>query len=153
MTLYTHSMFCSNGVRSGAVRAIYSVPAVKSNFALALINLCIIEGGGCGGIYVPHIATVIQEGNHAIASGRGRPGATQLNLELFYKPFTYSYSYFRWLLKYRCVCHNVCNDTTCKASAYAMLSERLEVPRSHNQRILYHRTLCEIGGRIGRTVR
>ncbi|KAJ3880170.1 alpha/beta-hydrolase [Lentinula edodes] len=90
-------------------------------------NKLIIDGGSYGGIYVPHIATVIREGNRAIAAGKGQPGARRLNLEslMIHNPFTDPYSHFRWLLQYRCVYHNVYNETTCK-EAYSTLPECLE---------------------------
>jgi carboxypeptidase C (cathepsin A) len=44
-------------------------------------NQFIISGGSYGGVYVPHIATVIYEQNTALAAGKGQPGAIHINLE------------------------------------------------------------------------
>ncbi len=44
-------------------------------------NRFIISGGSYGGVYVPHIATVIYEQNLALAAGKGQSGAVHINLE------------------------------------------------------------------------
>ncbi|KAJ7741393.1 Alpha/Beta hydrolase protein [Mycena metata] len=63
-----------------------------------------------GGIYIPHIATVIHEQNLAIAKGKGLPGAVPINLESMMD----ATSHFTWLLQMRC--YNVpdmYNASTC----------------------------------------
>ncbi|KAJ7017885.1 Alpha/Beta hydrolase protein [Mycena alexandri] len=44
-------------------------------------NQFILSGGSYGGMYIPHIATVIHEQNLAIAKGKGLPSAVPINLE------------------------------------------------------------------------
>ncbi|KAJ4472249.1 alpha/beta-hydrolase [Lentinula aciculospora] len=116
-----------NNSRDAAVDVYDFLQRFYDLFPQLVGNKLILDSGSYGGIYVPNIATVIQEGNHAIASGKGQLGAKRLNLEslMIHNPFTDPYSHFRWMLQYRCVYHNVYNDTTCK-DTYAMLPGCLE---------------------------
>ena len=59
-----------------------------------------MDGGSYGGIYVPNIATVIQEGNRAVASGKGQPGAKKLNLESLMVHNPISVSFFQEFHKF-----------------------------------------------------
>ncbi|KAE9407384.1 alpha/beta-hydrolase [Gymnopus androsaceus JB14] len=97
-------------------------------------NKLIIAGGSYGGVYVPNIATVIQEGNRAVASqkGRGQFDGSGANLRvihleslMIHNPISDVLSHFRWLLQYRCVYHNVYNTTQCQ-EGYALLPSCLE---------------------------
>ncbi|KAF8494769.1 Alpha/Beta hydrolase protein [Gautieria morchelliformis] len=78
-------------------------------------NKFVISGGSYGGVYAPNIASVIHEENKAIEKGNGKPGAVHINLEsiMLSNPISDPLSYFRWLLHYRCVLHQVYNSTTC----------------------------------------
>ncbi|KAJ7152719.1 alpha/beta-hydrolase [Mycena crocata] len=79
-------------------------------------NKFLVSGGSYGGVYVPHIATVIHEQNLLRKSGRGQPGAIHINLDalILSNPFTNPVAHFRWLLQYRCSEHHVYNSTDCK---------------------------------------
>ncbi|KIJ32854.1 hypothetical protein M422DRAFT_70517, partial [Sphaerobolus stellatus SS14] len=79
-------------------------------------NKFVLSGGSYGGVYVPNIATVINVENKAIAEGKGQPGAKHINLDsmMLSNPFSDPISYFRWLLHYRCILHQVYNSTTCQ---------------------------------------
>ncbi|KIK71657.1 hypothetical protein GYMLUDRAFT_90523 [Collybiopsis luxurians FD-317 M1] len=87
-------------------------------------NKLIIAGGSYGGIYVPNIATVIQEGNRAVDSGSGKK---RIHLEslMIHNPMTDPYSHFRWLLHQVCVNHDVFGAQACK-EGYAVLPRCLE---------------------------
>ncbi|KAJ7738412.1 alpha/beta-hydrolase [Mycena metata] len=79
-------------------------------------NQLILSGGSYGGMYIPHMATVIQEQNLAIAKGKGLPGAVPINLEsmMVSNPISDATSHFAWLLQMRC--YNVpdmYNASTC----------------------------------------
>ncbi|KIP10769.1 hypothetical protein PHLGIDRAFT_115123 [Phlebiopsis gigantea 11061_1 CR5-6] len=81
-------------------------------------NKLILAGGSYGGIYIPHIATVIHEVNIALARGGGTPGATHLNLEamMVSNPMTDMLSHYRWMLQQRCYYTDLYNTTTCDAA-------------------------------------
>ncbi|KAJ7606572.1 alpha/beta-hydrolase [Mycena polygramma] len=79
-------------------------------------NQLVLSGGSYGGVYVPHIATVIHEQNVALAAGKGQAGAVHLNLEsmMISNPISDATSHFTWLLQTRC--YNVpdmYNTSTC----------------------------------------
>ncbi|KAF7298669.1 SET domain-containing protein [Mycena indigotica] len=78
-------------------------------------NQLVLSGGSYGGIYVPHIATVIHEQNLLIAKNRGQPGAISLNLEsmMVSNPISDAASHFRWMLQSRCYLFDMYNSTTC----------------------------------------
>ncbi|KAJ7174399.1 alpha/beta-hydrolase [Mycena filopes] len=92
-------------------------------------NKFILSGGSYGGVYIPHIATVIQEGNLLLQRERGRPGSMSIpiNLEalMLSNPASDPMAHFRWLLQYRCIYHEVYNSSTCKA-LYSELPTCLE---------------------------
>ncbi|KAJ7094353.1 alpha/beta-hydrolase [Mycena epipterygia] len=78
-------------------------------------NPLILSGGSYGGMYVPHIATVIHEQNIALAAGKGEPGAIHLNLEsmMVSNPISDATSHFSWLLQTRCYLADMYNASTC----------------------------------------
>jgi carboxypeptidase C (cathepsin A) len=94
-------------------------------------NPFILSGGSYGGMYVPHIATVIHEQNLALAAGKGQPGAVHVNLEsmMVSNPISVSRffpahspyiqetqdatSHFKWLLQMRCYNADMYNASTC----------------------------------------
>ncbi|KAK7012887.1 Alpha/Beta hydrolase protein [Favolaschia claudopus] len=91
-------------------------------------NQLVVSGGSYGGVYVPHIATVIHEQNIALAAGKGQPGAIHLNLEsmMVSNPVSDALSHYRWMLQQRC--YNVpdmYNASTC-AELFAVLPTCLE---------------------------
>ncbi|KAJ6578012.1 alpha/beta-hydrolase [Mycena capillaripes] len=90
-------------------------------------NQLILSSGSYGGIYVPHIATVIHEQNLAIAAGKGPPGAVHINLEsmMISNPVSDALSHFGWLLHTRCYLADIYNATTC-AEMYALLPACLD---------------------------
>ncbi|GJE95377.1 carboxypeptidase [Phanerochaete sordida] len=90
-------------------------------------NQFVIAGGSYGGIYVPHIATVIHEKNAALAAGRGRPGARHINLEsmMVSNPMSDWLSHNRWALQQRCYLTDFYNASAC-ADAFAKLPACLE---------------------------
>ncbi|KZV74989.1 alpha/beta-hydrolase [Peniophora sp. CONT] len=90
-------------------------------------NQFVISSGSYGGIWVPHIATVIQEQNKAIARGEGIPGAIPINLEslALSNPASSPKAWFGWMLYYMCELHDVYNATTC-ASLYPLLPQCLD---------------------------
>lgn len=90
-------------------------------------NKFIVAGGSYGGTYVPHIATVIQEQNRALAHGKGQPGAIHINLEslMISNPYSDTLSHFRWMLQQRCYNNDLYNSTTC-AELYQILPSCLE---------------------------
>ncbi|KAJ7107556.1 alpha/beta-hydrolase [Mycena epipterygia] len=90
-------------------------------------NKFIISGGSYGGVYVPHVATVIHEQNMLVKTGHGRPGAVLINLDalMLSNPISDPMSHFRWLLQYRCMDHHVFNSTACK-TLYSELPSCLE---------------------------
>ncbi|KAJ7181596.1 alpha/beta-hydrolase [Mycena crocata] len=80
-------------------------------------NQFVLSGGSYGGMYVPHMATVIHEQNVALAHGKGQPGAIHINLEsmMVSNPISDATSHFTWLLQQRC--NNVpdmYNASTCR---------------------------------------
>ncbi|KAF7340163.1 SET domain-containing protein [Mycena venus] len=78
-------------------------------------NRFILSGGSYGGMYVPHIATVIHEHNTALAAGKGLAGAIHINLEsmMVSNPISDATSHYTWLLQTRCYNHDVYNASTC----------------------------------------
>ncbi|THH28778.1 hypothetical protein EUX98_g5415 [Antrodiella citrinella] len=77
-------------------------------------NKLVLASGSYGGIYVPHIATEIHQGNLALAAGGGEPGAKHINLAMTVSnPLSDTLSHFRWLTT-RCQnpIANVYNDGT-----------------------------------------
>ncbi|KAK7048758.1 Alpha/Beta hydrolase protein [Favolaschia claudopus] len=100
-------------------------------------NQFVLSGGSYGGMYIPHIATVIHEQNIALAAGKGQPGAVHINLEsmMLSNPLSVSVvgfrrkdaiSHFGWILQHRC--YNVpdmYNTTTC-AELFQVLPTCLE---------------------------
>ncbi|KAJ6582108.1 alpha/beta-hydrolase [Mycena capillaripes] len=90
-------------------------------------NKFVVSGGSYGGVYVPHIATVIHEQNLLVKRGRGRRGAIPINLDalMLSNPFTSPTAHFGWLLQYRCMDHQVFNSTSCK-TLYSELPSCLE---------------------------
>ncbi|KAK0454383.1 Alpha/Beta hydrolase protein [Armillaria borealis] len=81
-----------------------------------------VSGGSYGGIYVPHIATVIHEQNQ-----RHAPGTIDINLEalLVSNPFSDPASHYKWQLYYMYTVTDVYNSTTC-TDLHAFLSSCLE---------------------------
>ncbi|KAF7343942.1 hypothetical protein MVEN_01683000 [Mycena venus] len=90
-------------------------------------NQFVVSGGSYGGVYVPNIATVIQEQNLLIKSGAGQPGAIPINLEalILSNPLSNPMSHWTWLLQYRCEEHNLYNSTECR-TMYSKLPACLE---------------------------
>ncbi|KAK0459272.1 alpha/beta-hydrolase [Desarmillaria tabescens] len=84
-------------------------------------NQFYVSGGSYGGIYVPHIATVIHEQNQR------HTGAININLEalLVSNPFSDPASHYKWQLYYMCTLTDVYNSTTC-ADLHAVLPSCLE---------------------------
>ncbi|EKM53860.1 uncharacterized protein PHACADRAFT_184904 [Phanerochaete carnosa HHB-10118-sp] len=82
------------------------------------LNQFVLASGSYGGIYVPHIATVIHEQNAALAAGRGVPGAIHINLEsiMISNPLSDWLSHHRWALHQRCFLTDLYNTSTCHAS-------------------------------------
>ncbi|KAJ7770966.1 alpha/beta-hydrolase [Mycena maculata] len=78
-------------------------------------NQFILSGGSYGGMYVPHMATVIHEQNTALAAGKGQPGAIHINLEsmMVSNPISDAMSHFSWLLQMRCYNADMYNASTC----------------------------------------
>jgi len=80
-------------------------------------NRFILSGGSYGGMYVPHIATVIHEQNTALAAGTRQPdGMGHINLEsmMVSNPISDATSHFTWLLQTRCYINtNMYNASTC----------------------------------------
>ncbi|KAJ7668131.1 alpha/beta-hydrolase [Mycena rosella] len=78
-------------------------------------NQLILSGGSYGGMYIPHIATVIHEQNIALTAGKGKPGAVPINLEsmMVSNPISDATSHFTWLLQMRCYNADMYNATTC----------------------------------------
>ncbi|KAJ7250057.1 alpha/beta-hydrolase [Mycena haematopus] len=78
-------------------------------------NQLILSGGSYGGVYVPHIATVIHEQNIALAKGKGQPGAVHINLEsmMVSNPISDATSHYTWLLQTRCYNADMYNASTC----------------------------------------
>lgn len=90
-------------------------------FPMLSNNKLVLAGGSYGGVYVPHIATIIHEQNTAVAAGRGLPGATFLNLEALMVSNPMS----RWALQQRCYYTDFYNASTC-ATAFERLPFCLE---------------------------
>ncbi|KAJ7086820.1 Alpha/Beta hydrolase protein [Mycena belliarum] len=112
-------------------------------------NKFVVSSGSYGGVYVPHVATVIHEQNMLIARGRGRPGAIPIHLEalIVSNPFSNPSTHFRWMLQYRCMDHHVFNSTDC-TRLYAELPACLdsidlayERPTVENRRTAW--TMCD----------
>ncbi|KAJ7224934.1 alpha/beta-hydrolase [Mycena haematopus] len=111
-------------------------------------NKFIVSGGSYGGVYVPHIATVIQEQNMLIAADQGRKGAIPINLDalILSNPFSDPTSHFRWLLHYRCMDHQLFNETDCRRlyselpTCLDSIDLALEIPTVENR--VKARTLC-----------
>ncbi|KAF7290070.1 hypothetical protein HMN09_01312100 [Mycena chlorophos] len=79
-------------------------------------NPLVLSGGSYGGMYVPHIATVIHEQNLLVAKHKGQPGAIPIHLEsmMVSNPVSDAASNFRWKLYERCTLFtNMYNATTC----------------------------------------
>ncbi|KAJ6587804.1 Alpha/Beta hydrolase protein [Mycena sp. CBHHK59/15] len=78
-------------------------------------NQFILSGGSYGGMYVPHIATVIHEENAALAAGNGQRGAVHINIEsmMVSNPIFDATSHFTWLLQTRCYNADMYNASTC----------------------------------------
>ncbi|KAJ7086829.1 alpha/beta-hydrolase [Mycena belliarum] len=99
--------------------AAYDVYDFLQKFFVLFPNLAgnkfVVSSGSYGGVYVPHVATVIHEQNMLVARGRGRPGAIPIHLDalILSNPFTNPSTHFRWLLQYRCMDHHVFNSTDC----------------------------------------
>ncbi|GJE90245.1 serine carboxypeptidase-like protein [Phanerochaete sordida] len=90
-------------------------------------NKLILAGGSYGGVYIPHIATVIHEQNIALTLGRGKPGAARLNLDalMVSNPMSDLLSHKRWALQQRCYNTDFYNALTC-TEAFARLPACLE---------------------------
>ncbi|GJE95373.1 carboxypeptidase [Phanerochaete sordida] len=90
-------------------------------------NQFVVASGSYGGMYVPHIATVIHEQNAALAAGHGHPGARHINLSsmLVSNPISDFLSHHRWVLQQRCYFTDIYNASTCNA-AFAALPACLE---------------------------
>ncbi|KAF7314768.1 SET domain-containing protein [Mycena kentingensis (nom. inval.)] len=78
-------------------------------------NQLVLSGGSYGGVYVPHIATVIHEQNLLVAKGRGQPGAVPINLEsmMLSNPVSDAAGHYSWNLHARCYLFDMYNSTTC----------------------------------------
>ncbi|KAJ7245697.1 alpha/beta-hydrolase [Mycena rebaudengoi] len=97
-------------------------------------NQFVLSGGSYGGIYVPHIATVIHEQNLALAAGKGQPGAIHINLEsmMLSNPLSDATSYFTWMLQARCYNFDMYNSSTC-AEMFEILPRCLDSIRLAEQ--------------------
>ncbi|KAJ7153293.1 alpha/beta-hydrolase [Mycena filopes] len=80
-------------------------------------NKFAVAGGSYGGVYVPHIATVINERNRQLQVSPRRHTNVHINLDalVVHNPFTSPIAHFKWLLQYRCLEHHIHNATDCKA--------------------------------------
>ncbi|KAF8581123.1 alpha/beta-hydrolase [Ramaria rubella] len=116
-----------NNSRAAAIDVYDFLQKFYSIFPHLAKNDFVVSGGSMGGIYVPHIATVIHEQNHAIALGKGRPGAIHINLAslIISNPFSDALSHFRWFLYQACHNTNLYNSTTC-TELYTLLPSCLE---------------------------
>ncbi|EKM53883.1 uncharacterized protein PHACADRAFT_209728 [Phanerochaete carnosa HHB-10118-sp] len=90
-------------------------------------NQFVLAGGSYGGIYLPHIATVIYEQNAALALGHGVPGARHINLEstMLSNPVSDRLSNYRWALHQRCYLTDFYNASVCH-TAFEKLPACLE---------------------------
>ncbi|KAJ7770967.1 alpha/beta-hydrolase [Mycena maculata] len=84
-------------------------------FPHLLKNQLILSGGSYGGMYIPHIATVIHEQNTALAAGKGEPSAVHINLEsmMIHNPISDATSQYTWELQMRCYNAEIYNASTC----------------------------------------
>ncbi|KAG8841706.1 hypothetical protein FRB96_007149 [Tulasnella sp. 330] len=78
-------------------------------------NPLVVNGGSYGGMYVPHIANMINQQNKLVALGRGRDGARHLNLEsiMISNPISNFMSYTMWMPEMFCVQYQIWNATQC----------------------------------------
>ncbi|KAJ7461971.1 alpha/beta-hydrolase [Mycena latifolia] len=104
-----------NSSRSAAIDAYDFLQKFFRLFPQLSQNQFVLSGGSYGGMYIPHIATVIHEQNIALAAGKGQPGAVHINLEsiMVSNPISDATSHFTWLLHMRCYLADMYNVTTC----------------------------------------
>ncbi|KAJ6539719.1 alpha/beta-hydrolase [Mycena capillaripes] len=104
-----------NNSRTAAIDAYDFLQKFFHLFPELVGNPFILSGGSYGGMYVPHIATVIHEQNTALAAGKGQPGAVHINLEsmMVSNPISDATSHFTWLLQTRCYNAEMYNVSTC----------------------------------------
>ncbi|KAF8215058.1 alpha/beta-hydrolase [Mycena galopus ATCC 62051] len=105
-----------NNSRSAAIDVYDFLQKFFRVFPDLVQNQLILSGGSYGGVYIPHIATVIHEQNIALAAGKGQPGAIHLSLEsmMVSNPISDAMSHYEWILQTRC--YNVAdmyNSSTC----------------------------------------
>ncbi|KAJ7506650.1 alpha/beta-hydrolase [Mycena galericulata] len=124
-----------NNSRSAAIDVYDFLQKFYRLFPHLVNNQFILSGGSYGGMYVPHIATVIHEQNIALAAGKGQPVAVHINLEsmMVSNPISDATSHFTWLLQMRC--YNVAdmyNASTC-AELFEVLPTCLDAIRYAQQ--------------------
>ncbi|KAJ6551941.1 Alpha/Beta hydrolase protein [Mycena capillaripes] len=93
----------------------FNLIALDHPIGVGFSNPFILSGGSYGGMYVPHLATVIHEQNTALAAGKGQAGAVHINLEsmMVSNPISDATSHFSWLLQTRCYNADIYNASTC----------------------------------------
>ncbi|KAJ7626192.1 alpha/beta-hydrolase [Roridomyces roridus] len=100
-----------NNSRSAAIDVYDFLQKFYRLFPHLIGNQFVLSGGSYGGIYIPHIATVIHEQNLAL-----RAGAVHINLEsmMVSNPVSDAASYYRWMLQTRCYdVPDMYNASTC----------------------------------------
>ncbi|KAF8904167.1 Alpha/Beta hydrolase protein, partial [Mucidula mucida] len=122
------------GVNSSRDTAFDVYDFVQKFFVLYLNlakNCFYVSGGSYGGVYVPNIATVIQEQN-----ALSIPGNLNINLEavLVSNPVSDPASHFGWHLYYFCHLHNIYNSMTC-AELQAVVPHCLELINFYTDRL------------------
>ncbi|KAJ7777897.1 alpha/beta-hydrolase [Mycena maculata] len=124
-----------NNSRSAAIDVYDFLQKFYRLFPHLAKNQFILSGGSYGGMYIPHIATVIHEQNTALAAGKGQTGAVHINLEsmMVSNPVSDATSYYGWMLQTRC--YNVpdmYNASTC-AELFELLPTCLDSIRLAQQ--------------------
>ncbi|KAJ7195829.1 Alpha/Beta hydrolase protein, partial [Mycena pura] len=112
-----------NNSRTAAIDVYDFIQKFYHLFPYLVGNQFVLSGGSYGGMYVPHIATVIHAQNTALAAGKGRLGAVPINLEsmMVSNPISDATSHFSWVLQMRC--YNIADMYN--ASTYIELFEVL----------------------------
>ncbi|KAJ6520714.1 alpha/beta-hydrolase [Mycena vulgaris] len=104
-----------NSSRSAAIDVYDFLQKFFRLFPHLVENQFVLSGGSYGGMYIPHIATVIHEQNNALKAGKGQPGARHINLEsmMVSNPISDATSHFTWMLQTRCYNADMYNASTC----------------------------------------